>query len=398
MNLSVLTLGHATFRGVFLPQSVATMSVLRHSPQKLILQNMFKIRSLILTSLLALSFLSTSPTSSKPLKISKNKQNLITQVQTWVAEEREIDAAGVEVGALDRRFIVPSCPADFEINFPFANNYQSIRVDCLETGWKAFLRIKIHTLGLSYVYKQDLPADHPLRRDDLTVKKLNMRTQGLVTKLEQIDHKSLRKRVRAGELAKLQHLTESVKVFRLTKDILLGERLSRDSLKEVLQPINKTLMAQRFPERLLERGIAAKDLSKGQILQKRDIKERHLALIAQITLTRGQKLSADNARVENYFGHLPSDAIISDSSIGQLEVTRTIQAGSVLRMSDVKEADLIKRDDIVTLTVGRGALVITVSMKAVQNGKLGQQIQLLNPESGEVVTAEVSGPRSAVAL
>ena len=398
MNLSVLTLGHATFRGVFLPQSVATMSVLRHSPQKLILQNMFKIRSLILTSLLALSFVSTSPTSSKPLKISKNKQNLIIQVQTWVAEEKEIDSAGVEVGALDRRFIVPSCPADLEINFPFANNYQSVRVDCLETGWKAFLRIKIHTLGLSYVYKQDLPADHPLRRDDLTVKKLNMRTQGLVTKLEQIDHKSLRKRVRAGELAKLQHLTESVKVFRLTKDILLGERLSRDSLEEVLQPINKTLMAQRFPERLLERGIAAKDLSKGQILQKRDIKERHLALIAQITLTRGQKLSADNARVENYFGHLPSDAIISDSSIGQLEVTRTIQAGSVLRMSDVKEADLIKRDDIVTLTVGRGALVITVSMKAVQNGKLGQQIQLLNPESGEVVTAEVSGPRSAVAL
>jgi flagella basal body P-ring formation protein FlgA len=34
----------------------------------------------------------------------------------------------------------------------------------------------------------------------------------------------------------------------------------------------------------------------------------------------------------------------------------------------------------------------------VGNGKLGQQIQLLNPESGEIITAEVSGPRQAVAL
>jgi flagella basal body P-ring formation protein FlgA len=335
---------------------------------------------------------------SEPLKISKNKQHLITQVQSWVAEERKIEKASVEVGALDRRFLVPSCPSDFEVSFPFANNYQSVRVDCAETAWKAFLRVKIHSLGQSFVYRRDFPADHPLQRDDLKVKKLKTRTQGLITKLEQIDLKSLRKSVRAGELVKLQHLTESVRVFRLTRDILIGESLSRESLEEVLQPVNKTLMTQRFPERLLEHGIAAKDLSKGQILQKRDIKERHLALIAQITLTRGQKLSSENARMESYFGHLPSDAIISESSLEQLEVTRTIQAGSVLRMSDVKEADLIKRDDIVTLTVGRGALVITVAMKAVGNGKLGQQIQLLNPESGEIITAEVSGPRQAVAL
>ena len=320
------------------------------------------------------------------------------QVQSWVAAEREIDEASVQVGALDRRFLVPSCPADFQVSFPFSNNYQSVRVDCIETEWKAFLRIKINSLGQSFVYSQDFAADHSLKRADLKVKKLKIRTQGLVTKLEQIDNKSLRKSVRAGEFAKLQHLTESVTVFRLTEDILLGEPLRRDSLQQISRPVNKTLMAQRFPERLLERGIAARDLSKGQILQKRDIKQRHLALIAQITLTRGQKLSSENARIESYFGHLPGDAIISESSLGQLEVTRTIQAGSLLRMSDVKEADLIKRDDIVTLTVGRGALVITVAMKAVGNGKLGQQIQLQNPESGEIVTAEVSGPRSAVAL
>ncbi|MAJ87212.1 MAG: hypothetical protein CBD08_004075, partial [Cellvibrionales bacterium TMED148] len=239
---------------------------------------------------------STIPASSEPLTISKNKQNLIMQVQSWVAAEREIDEASVQVGALDRRFLVPSCPADFQVSFPFSNNYQSVRVDCIETEWKAFLRIKINSLGQSFVYSQDFAADHSLKRADLKVKKLKIRTQGLVTKLEQIDNKSLRKSVRAGEFAKLQHLTESVTVFRLTEDILLGEPLRRDSLQQISRPVNKTLMAQRFPERLLERGIAARDLSKGQILQKRDIKQRHLALIAQITLTRGQKLSSENAR------------------------------------------------------------------------------------------------------
>ncbi len=372
------------------------MSVLRHPQQKIILKAMSRLKTII--CFLVAYFFSTGLLCSEAPKLSQPKKSLIEQVQIWVAKETDVDSSNVEVGAMDRRFIVPSCPTSLDVSFPFAGNHQSVRVDCHEIEWKAFLRVTIHRFGETYVYRQDLPIDHPLRLSDIKPKKVKMKTQGLVTNPEEIALKSLRKSVKAGDLVRLQHLAASVKVFRLKEDVLVGEPLKLENIEEILRPKNKTLMTERLPERLFKKAIAARDLARGHILQKRDIKERHRALIAQVTLTRGQALSLENARIENYFGRLPADAIVSDSSLGQLEVTRTIQAGNLLRMSDVKEADLIKRSDTVILRVGRGSLLITVPMKALESGKLGEQIKLLNPESGETVIAEVSGPRMARAL
>ena len=109
-------------------------------------------------------------------------------------------------------------------------------------------------------------------------------------------------------------------------------------------------------------------------------------------------MSPLNARVEDYYGDLLPDAMLSTNGIEYLEVIRTIQAGSPLRVSDVQVASLIIKGDTVNFSVARGSLLITVSMEALESGKLGEQVVLLNPESGEKVRAVVSGIRSATGL
>ncbi|HBO15182.1 MAG TPA: flagella basal body P-ring formation protein FlgA [Porticoccaceae bacterium] len=324
---------------------------------------------------------------------SKSKQALIDQIKHWVADEKDIAQSQIKVSALDRRLKVPDCPQPFAMSFPYENSSQSVRVDCLDTGWKAFIRVIVEPTGDHYIYARDLSRDTALQRDDIVMKADTSAShaQGLVTKLDEIENHSLKRSVTAGQLVQRSHLSPSVPVFKLRRDVLAGELITESNVEESTLPASKTMITQRLSKRRIQGAVATRDLAAGKILHQRDVRQRQRALIAQVTLTRGQVLSDNNARIQDYLGTVPTDALTSNTSMEQLEVTRTIQAGSVLRMSDVKVAALIHKGDTVTLSVRGGALLITVAMEALESGKLGEQIDLLNPESGETVTAVVSG-------
>jgi flagella basal body P-ring formation protein FlgA len=102
--------------------------------------------------------------------------------------------------------------------------------------------------------------------------------------------------------------------------------------------------------------------------------------------------------MRTYYGKLPKDALLSMAEITQMEAIRTIRAGQLLRASDLKAADLIKKGDSVKLVVGNDMLKITVNVIALEGGRRDQQINLLNPESGERVRGVVSGPGQAKGL
>jgi flagella basal body P-ring formation protein FlgA len=81
-----------------------------------------------------------------------------------------------------------------------------------------------------------------------------------------------------------------------------------------------------------------------------------------------------------------------------MEAIHTVRAGQLLRSSDVRLMSMINKGDTVLLNVGSGLLNISTTMIALENGKLDQQINLLNPESNEAVRAVVSGPGEARGL
>ena len=77
----------------------------------------------------------------------------------------------------------------------------------------------------------------------------------------------------------------------------------------------------------------------------------------------------------------------------QAELTRDILAGQPLRISDIRRAVLVKQGQVVMLSVGNSKdFQITIRMEALQDGRLGEQVKLKNPESGRQVSGVVTGP------
>ena len=338
--------------------------------------------------------------SADKASIPPSKKILVAQIKKWVAREKSIDEEDIKVAALDRRLMVPECPNKFDISFPFSSDTQQVRVNCAKIGWKAFIRVSIEARKMYYVYKDDFSKGHRLSGEDIELLDQTRvgHNSGLIKDITAIKNQILKRSVSTGQLVRRQHLSQVVEVFVLKQGKLAGEFLTDDDYERSMHPIAGVSAAQRFPKRLLKNALIARSLPAGYVLQEKDLRQRHRVLVAQETLTRGRLLSPLNARVEDYYGDLPPDTMLSTNGIEYLEVIRTIQAGTPLRASDVQVASLIIKGDTVNFSVARGSLLITVSMEALESGKLGEQVVLLNPESGEKVRAVVSGIRSATGL
>lgn len=81
------------------------------------------------------------------------------------------------------------------------------------------------------------------------------------------------------------------------------------------------------------------------------------------------------------------------------EVVRDVPAGQVLRSSDIRRAVLVKQGQSALMSVGQNSnFQITVRVEAMQDGRMGEQIRLKNPDSGRLLTGTVTGPNAVRGL
>lgn len=81
------------------------------------------------------------------------------------------------------------------------------------------------------------------------------------------------------------------------------------------------------------------------------------------------------------------------------EMVREIPAGMPLRSHDVRRAVLVKQGQAVVLTIGQSSgFAITARVEALQDGRMGEQIRLKNPDSGRLLSGVVTGPNAARGL
>ena len=119
--------------------------------------------------------------------------------------------------------------------------------------------------------------------------------------------------------------------------------------------------------------VAASNLSAGQVLQ-----PQHLKMDA---------LEADKITRAHY---------VDATGLEGQEVLRPIRAGDAIRNTDVRPALLVKKGDMVVMTVGSPeTFQISVKAEALQDGRLGEQVKLRNPESGRTLSATVTGKGTA---
>ena len=353
---------------------------------------------LILSWLLFCAFTQAQSPEQSGVALTVSKRSFITQAKAWVAQQEQAKPEQVEIAAMDRRLRIPLCKEAFVVSFPFRSSKQTIRVQCVDTGWQAFVGVKIYADVRGYSFTRDLSAGHILRSEDVQETAVRRPIKGLIESLEYLGKQSLTSAVSRGQLLTNRHLAENTTVFKLRRDILAGESIGRVDVVPVALALNRASDNQRFSGRLLESAIAAHDLRAGQIVSRQHLRIKRRVIMSSTTLTRGQKLNGSNTVMQDYYGKPPEDTLVSSLGIERMEVIRTIRPGQLLRASDLKSSAMINKGDTVKLQVGRGMLTISVSMVALENGMLDQQVTLLNPDSNEKVRAIVSGPGQAKGL
>ena len=119
----------------------------------------------------------------------------------------------------------------------------------------------------------------------------------------------------------------------------------------------------------------------------------HLVLVTKANLSANQPLDASQLELQEVpLGGPLKTYFTTADGLEYSTVVRAIEAGKPLRATDLRPSVLVKRGQPVTLAVQRvQGLTINVKMQALQDGRFGDQIKLINMESGKTTTGLVSG-------
>jgi flagella basal body P-ring formation protein FlgA len=147
----------------------------------------------------------------------------------------------------------------------------------------------------------------------------------------------------------------------------------------------RLLTTGSFQETTTVKPIDAKEISHKQVV------------VGKLLLRRGTLLTADMlSEIEYAAQGLDPQAVSSIRDLENAEIIRDMPAGTPLRSHDVRRAVLVKQGQSVLLTVTQGnGFSITARVDALQDGKMGEQIRLKNPESGRILSGVVTGPSAA---
>ena len=75
-----------------------------------------------------------------------------------------------------------------------------------------------------------------------------------------------------------------------------------------------------------------------------------------------------------------------------MQADRNIRAGAILRLNQLSWPKMVRAGDVVSVVARSGAMVITVTGEAKQDGNRGEWIKVTNIESKKTISARVTGP------
>ena len=115
-------------------------------------------------------------------------------------------------------------------------------------------------------------------------------------------------------------------------------------------------------------------------------------LVAAMPLARGSVLGASQLQLQS-MPVAPGVEPVTDSAplVGR-RLRSAMRAGQPLTSKLLEPELWVSTGDQVSLTAGAGAVAVSVSARALQDGHAGEQIRVRNHSSGRTVAAWVTGP------
>ena len=127
---------------------------------------------------------------------------------------------------------------------------------------------------------------------------------------------------------------------------------------------------------------------------------RRPVVVASMSLVRGMTVQPSDVRVQSTALPPGGGNFLEDvSEAMHSELLRDIPPGTPLRKTDLRPLVLVKRGQLVQLTVGKSTgFMVTAHVEALQDGRMGDQVKAKNPDSGRVLTGVVKGPNTLEGL
>jgi flagella basal body P-ring formation protein FlgA len=128
--------------------------------------------------------------------------------------------------------------------------------------------------------------------------------------------------------------------------------------------------------------------------------EKRQVLVAAVPLQRGMSLTAAHVRLaEVDTSNMPANVLEQVSQVLHAEVVRDVRPDTPLRSQDIRPTILVKRGQMVLMSIGQAqGFQISARVEAQQDGRYGEQIKLINRDSGRMLTGLVKGPNQVQGL
>lgn len=143
---------------------------------------------------------------------------------------------------------------------------------------------------------------------------------------------------------------------------------------------------------------AARNLRTGQILLTSDLAVGQAVVVVTQAIPARSHITADMLAIRQRAVGVPRDAYRTVEGLEMLAANRLLHPGDILRKRDLTKAKLVKRGQRVAVESVGEYFRIASELVALQDGFLGDQIELRNPSSDRQVTAIVTGAGKARSL
>lgn len=114
-------------------------------------------------------------------------------------------------------------------------------------------------------------------------------------------------------------------------------------------------------------------------------------------VTAGEVISASDIELVSIRGRkLAADTVSGADLVAGKAAKRTLRAGEPIRVADLQEPMLVAKKSLVTLMVQTPYLTITTQGRALEDGALGDSVQVVNAKSNKTVIGVVAGPDTVI--
>ena len=263
--------------------------------------------------------------------------DLITDYEDWLAKKAKEDLT-LERKHFDRGLLKLSCSD--KINFEFTNkSRKQVKATCNDE-WRRFLKVPKSVVEL-IVPKSVLVSE---KKHELAFVFKKNHEKGYLLKSDDLDLARRNRFIPSNVISKLEDI--------------------------------EGLYLQR-------------DVQKGDLLLKKDLRKAVKVFVAQKALPAGVQIDASNFVLKKITHTVPSDYIKKLSGLEYMATNKRMDVGKVLRERDLRKAKLVRRNEPVNLIYKTENFSIDAKGVALSDGYFGSRIKAKNIESSLIVSGMV---------